>query len=159
VNAVNTLAVTNQVPFPGGPVTPVSCNQGGNPVTTLGPNGTATDTCAGTLTETAPGCDSTVSFFVDRVSATGVDQGGGGLPVAASTTNIVLIPACTPTPTSTPPDTPTSTPTNTPTTGPSITPTNTPSTAPPPVPTLSFPMMALLGLLLAGTGLFLARRQ
>ena len=55
-------------------------------------------------------------------------------------------PTCTPTPTGTPPNTPTNTPTN-------------PQVAPPTVPTLSFPMMALLGLLLAGAGLFLARRQ
>jgi hypothetical protein len=79
-------------------------------------------------------------------------------------------PTCTPTPTptvmftNTPTNTPTATPTNTPTATPTNTPTATPTTtqpqeAPPTVPTLSFPMMVLLGLLLAGTGLFLARRQ
>lgn len=62
----------------------------------------------------------------------------------------------TPTPTGTATPTPTSTPTNTA----SPTPTNTSAPAPgPAVPTLSFPMVVLLGLLLAGTGLFLARRQ
>jgi len=58
--------------------------------------------------------------------------------------------ACTPTPT------PTNTPTGIP---PTNTPTNTPIPNAPPVPTLSFPMMAILGLLLAGVGLFLARRH
>jgi hypothetical protein len=61
-------------------------------------------------------------------------------------------PTCTATPTGTPPNTPTET----------ATPTNTqtpPEVPPPTVPTLSFPMMALLGLLLAGAGLFLARRH
>jgi hypothetical protein len=68
-------------------------------------------------------------------------------------------PTCTPTATAA---TPTSTPTTTSTSTPTSTPTNTPTGPPPPppadVPTLSFPMMALLGLMLAGAGLFLARR-
>lgn len=51
---------------------------------------------------------------------------------------------------------PTPTPTSTPTTP---TPTFTPGEAPPDVPTLSFPMLALLGLMLAGAGLFFVRRQ
>lgn len=67
---------------------------------------------------------------------------------------------CPPTPTPTPTNTPTNTPT--PTGTPPNTPTNTPTLTegppPPSVPTLSFPMMALLGLILAGAGLFLARR-
>jgi hypothetical protein len=52
------------------------------------------------------------------------------------------------------PSTPTPTPTETPTPTPTIT-----QVAPPSVPMLSFPVMALLGLILAGAGLFLARRQ
>jgi hypothetical protein len=166
VGSVTSLAVTNQVPFPGGPIAPTACNQGGSPVTTLGPNGTPTDTCNGTIDETAPPCGAADAFFTDQIAATGNDGG----PVFASTTNSVQILACTPTPTNTPTDTPTNTPTNTPTGTPTNTPTNTPTdtptntpttpqTAPPTVPTLSFPMMALLGLLLAGAGLFLARRQ
>jgi hypothetical protein len=76
--------------------------------------------------------------------------------VAASTVLPAVVVCCAPTPTPTP--TVTNTPTNTPTGVPN-TPTNTPTPSEaPPVPTLSFPMMALLGLLLAGTGLFLARR-
>jgi hypothetical protein len=39
--------VTNTVPFPGGPTTAVNCNQKAVPVTSLGPNGTLTDTCCG----------------------------------------------------------------------------------------------------------------
>jgi hypothetical protein len=141
------LAVTTQVPFPGGPITPVTCEQGGSAVTTLGPNGTPTDTCTGSISETAPPCTSTNIFFIDRVSATGTDT-GDSLPVSQTASGSVLILACTPTPTPTVTGTPPNTPTNTPTTG----------VAPPTVPTLSFPMMALLGLLLAGAGLFLARR-
>jgi hypothetical protein len=65
-----------------------------------------------------------------------------------------LVSGCTPGAPCTPTATPTNTPVNTPT------PTNTPpQVAPPSVPTLSFPMMALLGLILAGAGLFLARRH
>jgi hypothetical protein len=66
-----------------------------------------------------------------------------------------LVSGCTPGA----PCTPTPTPTNTPT---AVVNTPTPTLPPPPpteVPTLSFPMMAILGLLLAGVGLFLARRQ
>jgi hypothetical protein len=158
-HGVITLAVTNQVPLPGGPITPVDCTQGGSPVTTLGVNGTATDTCTGAATETAPACTGSSQFFTDQISATGEDEGVTGLPVSGAASNSVLIPACTPTPT--PTNTPTPTPTNTPTTVDTSTPTNTPTTsqAPPPdVPTLSFPMMALLGLILAGAGLFLTRR-
>src|SRR5207237_3119148 len=53
---------------------------------------------------------------------------------------------------------PDATPTNTPT-GVPPTPTNTPVLETPPVPTLSFPMMAMLGLLFAGAGFFLACRR
>jgi hypothetical protein len=82
------------------------------------------------------------------------DTGG----VGASTALPIPLQCCPPTPTPTP--TPTNTPPNTPTNTPPNTPTNTPpQVAPPSVPTLSFPMMALLGLILAGAGLFLARRH
>jgi hypothetical protein len=153
-NGVNNLVVTNQVPFPGGPVVPIDCNQAGSPVTSLGAAGTPTDTCTGSMTETAPPCGQASIFLVDEVRANGNDAVVTTLLVSGSATNAVVILACTPTPTNTPVNTPTNTPINT------NTPTNTPvTTAPPPVPTLSFPMMVLLGLLLAGTGLFLARRQ
>jgi len=95
-------------------------------------------------------------------------------PNAALPTVPVATPTPTPTPTSTPTNTPTgaatSTPTNTPTntpTGtatstPTFTPTgtrtNTPSQVQAVVPTLSFPMLALLALALAAIGLLLNRR-
>ncbi|HEY3171178.1 MAG TPA: hypothetical protein VGK86_01240 [Thermoanaerobaculia bacterium] len=90
--------------------------------------------------------------------------GANDTPGLNGGTGIGLGLTCCPTPTPTPTTTATATPTNTPTGIPptnTATPTNTPpETAPPPtVPTLSFPMMALLGLLLAGAGLFLARRR
>lgn len=68
-------------------------------------------------------------------------------------------PTCTPTASPTSTSTPTSTPTNTPSNTPTGTTTGTPPPPPTEVPTLSFPMMALLGLMLAGAGLFLARRS
>jgi hypothetical protein len=154
LHGVISLVVTNQAPFPGGPIAPIDCTQGGVAVTSLGVNGTLTDTCTGSAQETAPGCGSTNTFFNDEIAATGEDAGIAGLPISASATNAVVILACTPTPTNTPINTPTNTPINSPT------PTNTPpEVAPPSVPTLSFPMMALLGLILAGAGLFLARRH
>ena len=96
-NSVNTLAVQNEVPFPGGVVTPYPCMQGGVPVTVLGPYGSGTDTCNGAADETAPACGPVAFFYTDQVSATGMDENGGGipLPVSASTTNQVLIDACT----------------------------------------------------------------
>ena len=153
VNGVNNLTVTNQVPFPAGPITAVQCLQGGNPVTTLGTNGSATAACTGSVLETAPACGGSNIFFTDQIAASGQDAGNPLLIASGAATNAVLILACTPTPT------PTNTPVNTPTDTPTNTPTNTPvQGVPPVVPTLSFPMMALLGLLLAAAGLFLARR-
>ena len=87
------------------------------------------------------------------VTGTGTPDGG-----PASATLTVLAPS--PTPTITPSPTPTGTATPTPTNTATPTPTNTPlPAAAPAVPTLSFPMLVLLGLVLAATGLFLARRQ
>jgi hypothetical protein len=154
------LAVTNQVPDPGGPILPIPCTQGGSPVTSLGANGTVTDTCIGTIPEVSPACGSTDAQFIDTINATGTDAGIPALTVSGTTQNGPVIPACTPTPTPTATSTPTPTGTIPPTATNTPTNTNTPSTAPPPtVPTLSFPMMALLGLILAGAGIFLARRQ
>jgi hypothetical protein len=95
-----------------------------------------------------------------NVNPTGCSTVPNNVQFTASTT---LVSGCTPgapcTPTATPTNTPTNTPTGVPPTS-TPTPTNTPpEVAPPSVPTLSFPMMALLGLILAGAGLFLARRQ
>jgi uncharacterized repeat protein (TIGR01451 family) len=79
------------------------------------------------------------------VTGTGAPSGG-----PASATLTVLAPS----------PTPTTTPSPTPTAPASPTPTNTPlPVAAPAVPMLSFPMLFLLALVLAATGLFLARRQ
>ena len=94
--------------------------------------------------------------FTDLCDAPGTLSCSTAVIVGQASAATNTITGCLPGPTCTP--TATSTPTGTPTT-PTNTPTNTPSEAPPPdVPTLSFPMMALLGLILAGAGLFLARR-
>ena len=143
LHGVINFGVTNEFPFPAGSPVAVDCNQAGSPVTSLGVNGTPTDTCTGTLTEPSGPCSGTDTVRADEIAVTGTDP-GTQLPVSSSTSNAFIVPACTPTPTNTPPNTPTNTP---------------PPSAPPPVPTLSFPMMALLGLLLAGAGLFFARRQ
>jgi hypothetical protein len=97
-NSVTSLAVTNTVPFPAGSPAAVPCTQASVPVSVLGPNGTATDTCTGSIDETAPACGPTDIIFSDQVAATGNDTNGGGtpLPVSASTTNAVVILACAP---------------------------------------------------------------
>ena len=86
-----------------------------------------------------------------NVNPTGCSTVPNNVQFTASTT---LVSGCTPGTPCTP--TPSPTPTNTPIV---VVPTATPPQVTPDVPTLSFPMMALLGLILAGAGLFLARRQ
>ena len=99
-------------------------------------------TIAVQVSGTVPGAHVNITSLV---TGTGAPSGG-----PASATLTVLAPS--PTPTTTPSPTPTVTA--------SPTPTNTPfPVAAPAVPTLSFPMLVLLGLVLAATGLFLARRQ
>jgi hypothetical protein len=110
-NNVISLSVTDTVPFPGGSPFPVPCflldpNSGlptGSPVTTLAPSGTIdpasgihTDTCGGTISQTAPDCGGTDLLFFDRVDFTGVDVNGGGTPVPVSGNSVsaVLIAAC-----------------------------------------------------------------
>src|SRR6266511_3259617 len=91
-NTVINLAVTNEVPFPGGSPVAVPCLVAGSPVTTLQPLGVAGDTCGGTIDETSPPCDPAGSvLFMDQVAATGTDTNSGGtpLPVTGSTTNVV----------------------------------------------------------------------
>jgi len=104
---------------------------------------------------------STLQASVAYASGTahlGVNDVQGVAGSTPLTLELVCCPTPTPTPTNTNTPTPTPTPTNTPT-GVPPTPTNTPVLETPPVPTLSFPMMAMLGLLLAGAGFFLARRR
>jgi hypothetical protein len=144
-----------------------------------GTTGTTSGDCTGSI-DPAVGCildpGASVTFLSNQyvIQATDpnplVDQGSIQVqdlcnvnPVGCSTVpNTVqftastdLVSGCTPGAPCTPTATPTNTPTNTPTA------TETPGEGPPPpsVPTLSFPMLALLGLILAGAGLFLARRQ
>ena len=126
------LSVTNTVPYPGGTTSAVSCEQSGIPVTTLGPRDSATDTCSGVASETAPACGSTDTMLQDEIRASGFDEGIPTLPVNGSTIVAVVILACTPTPA---PPTATPTPTVTPT--PTITP--TPTHGAPPLPTQAPP--------------------
>jgi len=159
-NGVTGLAVTNTVPCPnpptctGGTTTAVPCNQSGSPVTALGPNGTATDTCTGSVQETAPACGASTILFRDQIAATAND---GANLATGSTTNSVSVLACTPTPTNTPTTIATNTPTRTPTNTPTPTSTPVPSNIPV-VPTLSFPLLGLLALALAAAALFVMRR-
>ncbi len=133
------LAVTETVPCPdapctGGTTTSASCNISGVPTTVLAANGTAGDTCTGSVDETAPPCGGSDTFFSDKIAATGTDT-SINLPVSGSTVNSPRLLACTPTPTNTPTNTPTSTPTNTPTNTPTRTPTRTPTNTPTITPT------------------------
>lgn len=136
VYGVVNLSVTNTVPYPGGVASVVPCKQNESTVTTLGPKGSATDTCTGSLNESAPACGGSDTFITDRVAASGTDM-GAGLPVSASTTNSPRIFACTPTPAMTPTGTPTDTPTLSPTATPTGTVTATPTGTPTKTPTLS----------------------
>lgn len=84
-----------------------------------------------------------------------------GVPTATPTptpTGTVSTPTPTPTQTQVAVVTATATATPTATRTATTTPTTVPAAAPVDVPTLSFPMLAALGLALAGAGLFLARR-
>ena len=187
-NFIDGLSVNNIVPCPNPPTcagspapVPAVCTQGGLPVTTLGPAGSATDTCIGSLTELAPACGATDQGFQDELVAQGTNR-STQLTVTGTTTNSVQILACTPTPTNTPvntvtntrtpTNTPTQTPTNTPTTTstptntPTSTPTRTPTVTSTPVqqvaaivPTLSFPMLGLLAAALIGAALWLLMRR
>jgi hypothetical protein len=137
--SVADLYVTNTFPCTtscsDGVTTAVSCNQGGSPVTTLGPNGSATDTCTGSVTETAPACTFTMSGVSDQISASGTDSGA---LVRSSFVALVPIPACTPVPTGTPANTPASVVV---------------------VPTLNKSGMLIFGLLIAAAGLLLVRKH
>jgi subtilisin family serine protease len=105
-----------------------------NPAVTVNPP----QTCGATASTTIPNN----SFGFGRVDA-----------LAA----INIVPSPTPTPTATPTSTPTTTPTNTPTRTPTTS-TATPSAVAVTVPTLSFPVLALLAAALAGASLLLIRR-
>lgn len=153
VNAVNNLAVANTVPFPGGTPVAVPCSYLGTPVTTLQPLGTPGDTCSGVVEETAA-CPNGPTVLIDLITANGTAT--DGLPVSGAVTGAAQITDCPP---PTPTNTPTTTPTNTPTSAPTNTRTSTPTEVPVPVvPTLSFPILALLGLALAAVSLLLMRK-
>jgi hypothetical protein len=112
------------------------------------------------------------SLAVRAPSTSGMPRGArpaGSLPLALNTSEfgpnaaLPTVPANTPTPTLTPTQTPTGAPTSTPTSTPTFTRTPTVTATPalqtvPVVPTLSFPMLALLALALAGMGWLVSRR-
>jgi hypothetical protein len=91
--------------------------------------------------------------------------GGSPPPTFNGSFSLSGLVVATATPTDTPTNTPTNTPTTTPTSAPTATPTSTPPStqtptpAPVQVPTLSFPMLAVLGLALLGMGFLLSRRS
>src|SRR5512134_1733709 len=80
-HGVVNLGATSTVPFPGGSSASVACNQKGMAVTSLGPNGSLTDTCGGAILETAPDCGSADTFLVDQINAVGQDAGDPSLVV------------------------------------------------------------------------------
>jgi slime mold repeat-containing protein len=95
-HGVINLLVQDTNPFPGGTPVTIDCLQGGLAVTTLGAAGSGTESCGGTIPETAPfNCSGTNAFNQDQVAATGNDADTGqfaGLPVSGSATNNTLIP-------------------------------------------------------------------
>lgn len=96
-HAVNITSITNTYPWisagnPGnGPTVAVQCLQGMAPVTSLGPLGSATDSCSGSVTETAPDdCNPADRQVNDRIAISGTDADTGqfaGLPASGSATN------------------------------------------------------------------------
>lgn len=150
-HAVNDLAVTDTVPFPGGTPVAVPCMYLGAPVTTLQPFGNQGDTCNGAVEETAA-CGDTV--LIDLITATGTATDGH--PVSGAGSGSVRIIDCPP---PTPSNSPTSTPTNTPTNSPTSTPAGTPTATAIPAPTLSSPILTLFGLALAFVSLVFIRRS
>lgn len=96
-HGVNNLAVTNTYPWisagnaGNGATVSVPCLQGGIAVTSLGAAGSATASCNGTVTETAPNdCNPSARQVNDRIAVTGVDADTGqfaGAPVSGSATN------------------------------------------------------------------------
>jgi hypothetical protein len=96
-HSVNTLVVTNTVPFPGGVTTAVPCNQGGSEVNALGPFGGASATCTGTVEEVAPFCSGTGVFFNDQIVVTGIIEiPGAPIPFSNNVVNGVLVNCCPP---------------------------------------------------------------
>jgi hypothetical protein len=96
-NFIDSLVVTNTVPFPGGVTTAADCNQGGVPVTELAPLGSAADTCTGAVDETAPFCSGTNILFSDQIVVTGIKNvSGTPIPVSGSVVNAVLVDCCPP---------------------------------------------------------------
>jgi hypothetical protein len=109
-HGVINLTLTNQVPFPAGPITNLDCRQPfdaaecgtkggptGTIVTELGPAGSPDAGCGACIEETAPfNCNSSNISFVDEVRASGTDAASCtsdppspfcNLPVSSATTN------------------------------------------------------------------------
>jgi hypothetical protein len=95
-HGVNTLVVTNTVPYPGGVTTTVPCNQGGFEVNALAPLGALGDTCTGVVEETAPFCSGADIFFSDQIVVTGFIgiPGGAPIPFSNSVVNGVFVHCC-----------------------------------------------------------------
>ena len=144
----------------------------GNPADDFNPTFTGGDTNGNGLLDTTE----TWTFNGSRIATAGqytnVATASGTDPVATSVTDTdpdnhfgvapTATPTLTPTDTATPTPTATSTPSGTPTATATAAPSATPlgGGAPsPPVPTLSFPMLALLGAALAAAGYFMIRRN
>ena len=95
-HAVANLVVTDAVN--GGAPAAVSCLQGGSAVTALGPAGSGTESCGGTIPITAPiNCTASNQFTGDQVAASGTDAAPppsqfNGLPVSGGATNNTIIP-------------------------------------------------------------------
>jgi cysteine-rich repeat protein len=141
-HGVSMLQITDQVPFPGGPIIPVTgC------ATALGPSDDTPDAgadftqCEVQQLLDAP-CPGTSITLQDLAAAFGFDadpvplpMGSGGIPAGGTASGAVFVKCNTPTPTHTRTSTPTATPTRTPTSTPTSTFTSTPTRTPTATPT------------------------
>ena len=96
---INTLLVTNTVPFPGGVTSTVPCSMGGVEVTALAKFGSGSDTCTGAVDETAPVCSGTDIFFTDQIVVTGIMEipeipDDTPIPFSTSVVNGVIVSCC-----------------------------------------------------------------
>jgi hypothetical protein len=91
LHGVENLAVSSTSPFPGGSSVPVVCLQGGSAVSSLGPQGTAIDSCSGTASGIAPvNCTAGPQTTSIQVAVAGTDADTGafhGIPISGSAVN------------------------------------------------------------------------
>jgi hypothetical protein len=91
LHGVENLVASSTSPFPGGSSVPVACQQAGFAVSSLGPSGTAIDSCSGTASGTAPvNCTAAAQLTSIQIAVAGTDADPGtfhGVPITGSVVN------------------------------------------------------------------------